>query len=154
MADSVRRLIIENLVTLIEGLTVANGYHYGWTNCFTRGRPSAGDIPGPFCNLITGRESYETIACPKWVRSLPIRLVAIHRAFEENDDEGEEVAENMLADLEKALVVDITRGGNATDTLLIANQLSTPLAVTPEVGCELEIEILYGTALGDPTTKR
>lgn len=154
MADSIRRLIIEDLVVAVEGMTVAGGYHYDWTNCFTRGRPSSSDIPAPWCNLITGREAYETIACPKWVRRLPVRLVAIHRVHEETDDEGDEVAENLLADLEKLLVVDITRGGNATDTLLVANQLSTPLAVAPEVGCELEVEILYGTALGDPTTKR
>lgn len=151
MADSIRRLIIENLVETIESMWTGAGYHYDWRNCFTRNQSTSGSLS---CNLVQGREVYQTIACPKHDRRLGIRVVATHAVFEGDHDEGEEAAERMLADLEKGLLVDITRGGNATDTLLVANQLSTPLAVAPEVGCELEVEILYGTALGDPTTKR
>jgi len=56
----------------------------------------------------------------------------------------------LLGDIEKALMVDYTRGGFAKDTNIKSNVLFETLEGQPQAGIVIELEIIYQHKQDDP----
>jgi len=58
----------------------------------------------------------------------------------------------VLANVEKALKVDITRGGNAYDTNITGNEMILAEELLPNGGVIINFDVLYRHNLADPFT--
>jgi hypothetical protein len=57
---------------------------------------------------------------------------------------------SLLGDIEKALMLDYTRGGVAKDTNIKSNVLFETLEGQPQAGIIIELEIIYQHKQNDP----
>jgi hypothetical protein len=69
------------------------------------------------------------------------------------DDDPATAIDQLAADIEKALSVDLSRNDNALDTKIVAGRKYVSEEMRPEANCELDIEITYRHTEGDPYTK-
>jgi hypothetical protein len=70
-------------------------------------------------------------------------------------DEGDpqstdSILNSLLGDIEKAIIGDVTRGGNAKDTNIKSNVLFETMEGQPHAGIVVELEIIYQHKQNDP----
>jgi len=68
------------------------------------------------------------------------------------DDDPATAIDQLAADIEKALSVDLSRGNNAIDTKITAGRKYVNEDMKPEANCELDVQITYRHQEGDPYT--
>ena len=68
------------------------------------------------------------------------------------DDDTAEAIDQLAADIEKALSVDVSRGSLAIDTKVQAVRKFISEDMQPEANCEMDILITYRHVEGDPYT--
>lgn len=123
MADPQRLLIQQDLATALRAMTVAGGYTYTVQAGSVTLDPVSletvppGMLPACYVHADTGSERQFQPADRIKDR---YRYTIVWRAdaVGHDMDRKTKVFERMSADLEKALTVDITRGGHAIDTRL------------------------------------
>ena len=69
------------------------------------------------------------------------------------DDDPATAIDQLSADIEKALSVDITRSGKAIDTQINAVRKYISQDMQPEGNCEIDITVTYRHQEGDPYTE-
>ncbi len=153
MADSIRERILANLRTTLEGITVAGGFNTDvslvyegeiGTEVLTRS--------GVGIAFEDGEEEYEQKNVNRLNKALPISIVAVQRVDAISGDQTVRAfGRALLADIEKALMVDWTRGGLATDTLMERSDIISGETNSPYLVVALGIKIRYFQRLNDPT---
>ena len=171
VADVRRKLCLQDLRSTIEGITVAAGYHTTiarvrriWA---TRVKPDA--APRPWVGLLVDEATSEEEGAHNELVTLVVWLIAIAdcaiddvtaaalsgTALEDAlDDELEEVANNLEADLRKAIRVDRSRDNNAANTKITS---STTNEGDPQVPGErvaivkMRVEIDYERTTNEDT---
>lgn len=147
MPTSVRESIMANLATTLLGITVAGGYLT--TVAHTFDRLPAGEVgPGDFVTILALEpETYDELADPKLSRTLPLLLIYSRRV---RGDTAHVEGLRALADMEKAILADRTRGGYAFDTQLGSNVIIDPEASEPLQEVQLRIRVQYRTHRTNP----
>ena len=147
MPTSVRESIMANLATTLAGITEAGGYLTTVSQVFDR--LIAGEAgPGDFVQILAlDPETYTELANPKLERVLPILLIYSRRV---RGDTAHVEGLRALADMEKALLADRTRGGYAFDTQLVSNVIIDPEASEPLQEVQLRIRVQYRTHRTNP----
>lgn len=98
-------------------------------------------------------EDYEQKNTNRLNRSLPIALIGVFRMDSVVGDQTmRQTARKLLADMEKALMADPTRGGYARDTILDKPDIQSGGDVSPYVLVMLGIHIEYQTSLTNPAS--
>ena len=152
--DSVRSLILQNLQTTIRGLQIAGGYNFDWRNAYTRARLLDDFKTYPSANLTDAGLTYDSSAASCLAREWSVRIDAAQKVIEEDGDDAQTVADQVLEDLEKAVLVDPTRGGNAMDTVPTSATVKTPETSAPFVVVTLIVQIRFRTHWNDPAQQK
>ena len=148
---SVRSKALAYLQIAIAGMRIDDGYAYDWQNAYTRVRNVA-DFKGyPSCNITDGGQNYGTDPALCLSRVWSIRIDAAHKVTEENQTDGQTVADNLLSDLELLVGNDSKLGGLVLDVRPSSAITRLPTSTEPWVVASLTVEILYRTAYGDPS---
>jgi len=126
--ETVRERILQNIKTVLEGVTIDNGY--------SPGDEDESSMPNPF------EECLLTL------------YLDIFFVNDENDPVPTDTYLNRLqGDIKKAILQDSTRAGNAVDTDVLG---TTPFETTeaqPYAGIIMEVRVRYRHLRTDPTAK-
>lgn len=153
---SVRENILGNLKTTIEGIapggTPAAGYTTPIKQVFRWGMDGALLQDSPVVVLGDVNETYTQNSLQLLHRTMTVVLEGWHRVEFDADDTVGGVVTAFIADLEKALMVDVSRGGYASDTILKSNEAFVEAAGSPYLLVSVTAEIKYRSKLTDPAS--
>lgn len=142
--DSTRESIVKNVKSTLETITETNGYSH--TVIFVD-REQIGEINRPAWPnilILEGEETAERRIIAggpggKWMKLLRLILSAAIEAREDLNTQ----TNLMLANMEKAILADHSRGGLAIDTRIVGNRQYITGEGEPIGAVDLEIEIHY-----------
>ena len=124
------------------------GYHYDWSEVYLY---PPGEVHGwPSCWISDGLETQEDLAHPLVHRRLEVEIQAVHAVVTEPQDGPDTAARRMIADIERAVMADPTRGSEAVDTRL--SRTEPPIVGDDSVHVLVVIEVLYRTHRQDPNS--
>ena len=152
MSISRRELIRQNIITTLEGITIASGFNNdianveGWKQ---RGNPLK-NVP---CIVVSlGRETKDPDPHPQATCTLPVFIDLWTRQGESDETETDQLLNSLLLDIEKAIMADETRGGYAENTIIRSNMPFETVEGQPHCGLIIELEIVYQHKLTDPAS--
>ena len=153
MGDTVREKIMQNIETTMDGISKANGYNNDIADVqrWRQGGNPRVNVP---CIVINcGPEEKEQSQEPLTTCMLIVNIDVWIR-HDEDDVPGstDAILNSLLGDVEKALMVDITRGGYAVDTV---SERNIPFAMdegAPHAGITMDVGIHYRHKITDPET--
>lgn len=149
MPTSIRTSIVNNLVAALAAITVANGYLTTVKAVFRSIQDEDGRAK-PIIELAIDPHRYTELSNISLVRVLPIKVIgSAERSAGGNPGLA---GDELLADIEKAVRADRTRGGYAMDTKLVGGHVFDAEPQSPIVEVHLDIEITFRTRFGDPFT--
>ena len=140
----VRQSIRDHIVSAVTGLSTTGA------NVFpSRVYPiAAGKMPGLAVYTLSEAIEAQTLRPPRGlVRILEISIEAYVEGST-NDD----VLDNICAEVEAAVAADITRGGNAKDTILVSFEADFADGERPLVVGRLTYQVTYSTAETNATS--
>jgi len=140
----VRQTIRDHIVSAVTGLSTTGA------NVFpSRVYPiAAGKMPGLAVYTLSEAIEAQTLRPPRGlVRILEISIEAYVEGST-NDD----VLDNICAEVEAAVAADITRGGNAKDTILVSFEADYADGERPLVVGRLTYQVTYSTAETNATS--
>lgn len=154
MSLTVRENIFANLKTVLAGITVAGGYantlgsvqRWKQHGNLLKDTPAVIIKSGP--ETKSPARSYNLTDC-----NLSIMLDLWIREAETSTADSEVVMNSLFGDIEKALTLDITRGGYARDTRIVSATPFETVEGEPLFGLAIELEIIYAHKQTDPYTK-
>ena len=157
MADrSVRDQIVDDFVAALAAVTAGATYHYTLAAVYRWKTPAPDMLDFPSAVVVDLDEQVEVLNYALDERTLAITVQAIgHGSFEDGGETGpDDVARKILADVQRAPQVDTTRGGLAVVTNERANRIFVDAPAEPFVVVEVDFEVRYRTARGDPATEK
>lgn len=146
MADSMREQVLAQIATTLEGVRKTAGYEID-VNQVARERWDLVQLQ-EFPAVVIAAQSEEKRGEPLGIYDVRMRVVL--GLFLHNTGSAQTELNQLLAAVEKALLVDTTRGGKAIDTTLIGNENVTGLIDESLAGIELTIEVRYRHGMQDP----
>lgn len=156
MATSVRESILASLKTALALISTANGYENNITGGVQRFNQNGNSlVTVPTIVVIGGseekssKEAHNLTDC-----KLTVYLVAWARHDSESVVDTDTVVNSLILDVEKAIMVDVTRGGKAVDTNVVNVEPLDSVEGQPYCGAILEVEIWYRHTITDPATAR
>ena len=123
VGDPVIELIAKNLETAINAITVANGYKQTLKAVRPRRNDFSDITPDDLTVLIKQadeEQGQEPIGTQDWTQ--PFLLMAIVLDSDSATASIDTRINQVRADIQKKLLVDVTRGGNAYDTTILPSQ--------------------------------
>lgn len=152
MANSVRELILENIVTTLQGINGTGGYNFAVVSANVKRVVGGIGIlqEYPTLYVVVGQETVMTEVLEKSTVRMPVTIECWIRS--DRDTLAADV-EKIIADVRKAMMVDYTRGNKAiqTDYLGATNPAITEGEnVLGAVG--VQYSILYRTSRTDPAS--
>ena len=153
--DTVRELILKNRATLLATILVANSYDN--TVQLVQRFKQAGQKKAktPLLLLGAGVEEAELGNCSQIQmtdKHMEVYVGIIHRLAGTDTSNADEVLNSLLGDVEKAWMTDVTCGGYALDSHLMATY---PIAVEegdPELQQLMKFDVYYRHWMTDPKT--
>jgi hypothetical protein len=150
---SVRERILEDVVSTLQGITLANGYHVDMGSVQrydTRGfRAKA----MPTCIVQAGEQEPKDGPMPMTTKEMTVWIHALIRRDEDSATTVDEDLETLLLDIETAMMQDRTRGGIAIHTepadAAPLDHMDKAGAVYP--GMAIGFRITYRHHFQDPT---
>jgi len=146
--DSIRERIVDDVVTALEGITLANGYGFEVVKVYREAFAAINFPAYPVFNVIEVDENDETrllggtigaTTGSKWHHTLTL---AVGCLIEARDNASESVNE-MLAAVQRAVMVEPTRGGLAIDTKLAGSQQFVEIDTEPVGLLQVKLDITY-----------
>ena len=152
MSTPIIELIAENVKTAINAVTEANGYNQNHTAV----RPKKVDYASPWNDLtaLVCQVEADVIdgvqSCTSWRQYFLIVVMVVES---DTATASIDTRHNQIAsDIEKQIMVDHTRGGNAVDTKIVEKMPFDPDDESPG-GVAVKISVDYRTPVGNPYTK-
>ncbi len=145
-SDSVRERIMEHCKTSVLGINGAGAYHLAMATV-RRGELTPDD-PLPATGLSEGEETVTEGPSGLLTRILP---VAVEARAQSVDVELPTLANRLLADVERSMLSDPTRGGLAVDTRMTENTALIDEAPGVLASVRVSFEVHYRTRRGDPS---
>jgi hypothetical protein len=148
---TIRERILANIKTTLEAITIANGYVntiasvQRWDK---RGNPLR-QVPCIVVNA--GQEEKQMSPNPYFTCRLSVYLDVWIRQDEADATATDVILSGILGDIEKAMLIDNTRGGFAIDTNIKSNVPFETVEGQPHAGLTIELEILYQHTQSDPS---
>ena len=148
---TIRERILANIKTTLEAITAVNGYSntiasvQRWDK---RGNPLR-LVPCIVVNA--GQEEKQMSPNPYFTCRLSVYLDVWIRQDDADSTATDVILSDMLGDIEKALMIDNTRGGFAIDTNIKSNVPFETVEGQPHAGLTIELEILYQHKQSDPS---
>ena len=149
-SDPIRQRVVDELCDSLAGITAGSAYWYTPSAVYRWRMPPPEAIAFPSYCVLDTDERVERATTPLAHRTLSITVVGIHSA--DLIGESDRVARQLLADIQRRVQVDRTRGGVAVTTNEVANRIFVESPNDPIVVVEVDLEVTYRTALGDPAS--
>lgn len=148
---TVRDRIIENLVTALEGISIASGYDFniGVVTRYRRAPEQLGSLPAIVLQELNEAKEREPNAGKQC--ELELGLEVWTETIENDDNSFAQRVNELIKNVEAAAELDTTRGGLAADTVVIGNETYLSSESQAHGGVLLTVRISYRHALGDPT---
>jgi hypothetical protein len=148
--DPIRELILQNCVTalwLIDG----TGAYYSTLADVQRGASVPDDLTSlPVAFVDEGDEAFVRDTNLLITRTLPVTVEVRVRSA---DGDLPTVTNRMLADIERAMTSDPTRGGLAKQTIMVGNSIRKDPAPGVLGSVIVAFEIQFYTLRGNPASK-
>jgi hypothetical protein len=148
--SSIRENIVQDVKTALLMIHSGAGYHNDvgqvdeWAEAGTAAET-------PLFSIMEGRETVTELAYPKLQRTLPIDVYVFKRVPTTVADKPAVEMRMLIADVERAVLQDSARAGNAIDTRPTYNE---PLSVGGDaIHLMLGFEIIYHTNREDPDAR-
>lgn len=151
MNDSIRELILKNIKTTLQGITTGAGYNYTMQSVERWKQKGNTTNVSPHIVIHAGPETKTSGPDPQIECELSIIIEVGYRQDDSDTSESDVIVSKLLADIEKALLADYTRGGYAQETKITGNILFEYVEGQPRFGIMVQIEIKYKHANTDPT---
>ena len=118
MATPARRLILQNIKTVLETITTGNGYKTTVVKVEALGKSWATVKPGekPWLGIVPQREAFQYQPAGLMRSALTVLVIA-HVTGTTQDDRGSKL-NNLLDDVIASMNLDTTRGSNAIHTTI------------------------------------
>lgn len=153
MADTIREKILKNIKTALEGIAVANGYANTVQKVERVIQGGQNTVDVPYIQILAGDEESEQAPHPLIQKSLTIYVVIGTRQDQTVDPKwADEIVNAILGDVQKALQNDYQRGGNAIDTIEVANGPMPIMEGMTSLETFVEYRIVYRHNRTDPTS--
>jgi hypothetical protein len=150
--STIRENILANIKTTLDTITIANGYDNDIASVqrwMQRGN-SLRLIP---CIIITaGQEDKVPEPNPMMTCHLTVFLFIYLRQEETDVNPTDQLINSVIGDVEKALVIDNTRGGNARNTNIRSVMPFETSEGQVNVGAVIELDVNYQHLQSDPKT--
>ena len=152
MANSTRKRIIDNIVSTIAAQTTGGGYNFSVGQCL-RGHKHFNAVPEdlfPAVYVPGADENRKNSAQRTFTSDLLASVVGyVKTADASNTAALEQDLDNLIEDITKALMVDVTRGGYAVTTEI--GEINTDKgAFTPYASVEMIVRVEYRAAVTAP----
>ncbi|MDD5450197.1 MAG: hypothetical protein PHO42_06370 [Candidatus Omnitrophica bacterium] len=148
--STVRENIIANLKTTLEAITQANGYNNDIASV-QRWMQRGNILKSVPCIVISaGQEDKKPEPNPLMTCRLSVYLELYLRQNETDQTPTDSLINSLLGDIEKALMLDYTRGSFALDTNIRAIMPFETQEGQANAGAVIEIEILYQHQQNNP----
>ncbi len=148
---TIREKIIERIISQLEGITTANGYHHEIGPGHVYRQESVvdnGDIPA--ASVWELSEKRERNSYGGTVRILTIKVEAIVQVNE--DQLPATISNELLGDIETALIMGNTTLDELVDDIQDVAAEITHLQPEKNAGASIDFDIKYTTEWGDPYT--
>lgn len=150
MSTSIRESILENIKTTLQGVTAANGYDNTLVNV-QRWKQRGNDTRQvPFVVINAGPEEKQPRPNPQVTCKFSVFLDVYTRQADGDAVNSDTLLNSLALDVEKALMVDHTRGGYAEMTNIISIVPFESVEGQPIFGIIFELEIIYQHKMTDP----
>ncbi len=148
--STIREHILENIKTTLETVQTANGYANDIASVqrWLQKGNSLRLIPCVIINA--GPEEKDPTPNPLMTCRLSVYLDIFIRQDEADLTPTDTLLNSILGDIEKALMVDYTRGGYAENTVIKGNTAFEAVEGQPNAGIIIELEIVYEHLMTDP----
>jgi len=153
MAEPIEYDILLNLKTALEAISIAGGYHHdvGAVSVDPADHTEAllgtsAQVPFFIVEIATAR-GLQYFPASQLLERIPVDITAAHNAEQLVQTARLQTFQRLAADIEKALTVDVTRGGRATDTRIVDKQMFMSVGgqrVLAVVQCEVRLYREYG----------
>ena len=153
--ETVRERILQNIKTVLEGVTIANGYNFDFTPATVQRWSMHGNrmVDMPMVVISPGDEDESSMPNP-FEECLLTLYLDIFFVNDENDPVPTDTYLNRLqGDIKKAILQDSTRAGNAVDTDVLGTTLFETTEAQPYAGIIMEVRVRYRHLRTDPTAK-
>lgn len=152
MPLTIRENILANISTVLNTISIANGYanNIASVQRWKQGGNNLRQVP---CIIINaGSEDKEQEPNPLVTCRFSVSIDIWMRHDEATvPGSTDTILNSLLGDIEKALMVDHTRGGNAQDTNISGNVSFETVDSQPYAGITVNVEILYRHKITDPS---
>jgi len=151
MADSIEMLVTKNIVTTLQGLTIANGYQVELKQVSRPNQKGVdlGVVPNAVVtNAGVRSPDQDPNHVQEFTKSYDIEVTRTDAA--ETTRTSDEVDELWFAEMTKCLLVDHRRGGYAQDTKVPGY---VPFAIAdgnPEAGIVVDVQVRFQHGYGNP----
>lgn len=153
MSNTVRENICLNIETVLKTITVANGYAN--TLASVQRWKQQGNLLKS-CPAVIIKAGPETKSPARSYNLTDCRLSAMLdlwvREAESSTADSEVAINSLFGDIEKAMNVDVKRGGYARDTRILSATPFETVDGEPLCGLAIELEIIYAHKQTDPQT--
>lgn len=153
MRDTVRELILQDIVTTLKGIKTADGYNFDVVDV-ERSRTSpladTAEFPQIFVYEMSEADALEGT-------NLPGKFLAIVLQcwVKSGDNDLSKQVNALLADVDVAINKDTTRGGKAVDTSITESVVFIDAGETETLAAlHVVVRVHYRTLLGDPYSAR
>lgn len=149
---SLRESIMDNFVTTIAAISTGGGYNFTVGEC-QLGLKSPTDAPGDLmpCVYVAGADEDRRNAAQRTYHSdLLVEIVGYVTLADTSDKpQLERNLSKLIADLTKALMVDVTRGGYGVTTEI--TEIRTDKGIlTPFAAVSITVRVEYRAAVATP----
>lgn len=155
MPNSVRETIIANITTALGNVTTANGYNNTLASVqrFMQDGLSVASVPCAVVNFEQERKTVGPIDRVTVDLEVSVDVWAVHDTTSVSGSTAT-LVDSLAADVEKAIMQDTSRGGNARDCRV---DTVVPFRLTegqPYVGATISLRIMYVHDISNPYTAR
>lgn len=146
---------MQNMQAALKGISKASGYHHDVAGFAVKLDPNheveefIGENPSlPFFVLEPQPDSYQYFPASQVRILLPFIVHAVHESDTTEDDSLQQTYFRLCSDVERALVVDVRRGGNASLTSILQREIETISG--KQVWAMLSGEVAVHRTYGEP----
>jgi hypothetical protein len=152
MSTTIRESILENIKTTLAAIVAGETYNNTIASV-ERYKSNGNDLINVPCIIITaGPETKTPSPNPLYTCKLTVFIDIWNRQDETDTQATDTILDSLLGDIEKALMIDITRGGYAIDTNFLGNIPFDTVEGSPHIGITISVEIIYQHLWTDPAS--
>lgn len=152
MNTSIRELILVNIKETLTEIKTEKGFDNNIASV-QRWKQNGNPLKDTPCIIISaGREEKEPSPHPQSTATFSVFVDLWFRQAETDTQDTDAILNSLLMDIEKALAMDITRGGYAVDTNIRSVTPFETVVGQAHCGLMIELEVLYEHAQNNPAS--